>query len=36
MKGFEYLQKELDSMQKQGIFRNLIELKSEQGVKRHD
>ncbi|MGE8079074.1 glycine C-acetyltransferase [Peribacillus loiseleuriae] len=33
MKGFEYLQKELDAMQKQGIFRNLIELKSEQGSK---
>ncbi|MFJ5622029.1 glycine C-acetyltransferase [Peribacillus loiseleuriae] len=33
MKGFEYLQKELDAMQKQGIFRNLIELQSEQGSK---
>ncbi|MFJ7976485.1 glycine C-acetyltransferase [Peribacillus sp. NPDC096379] len=33
MKGFEYLQKELDTMQKQGVFRSLIELESEQGSK---
>ncbi|MGX2959342.1 glycine C-acetyltransferase [Peribacillus sp. JNUCC 23] len=33
MKGFEYLQKELDTMQKQDVFRSLIELESEQGSK---
>ncbi|MBN8234525.1 glycine C-acetyltransferase [Halobacillus kuroshimensis] len=33
MKGFEYLQKELDEMQEQGTFRRLIPLESAQGSK---
>ncbi|MYL37656.1 glycine C-acetyltransferase [Halobacillus litoralis] len=33
MKGFEYLQKELDEMQEQGTFRHLIPLESAQGSK---
>ncbi|WP_226578960.1 glycine C-acetyltransferase [Halobacillus litoralis] len=33
MKGFEYLQKELDEMQEQGTFRKLIPLESAQGSK---
>ncbi|TLS37405.1 glycine C-acetyltransferase [Pseudalkalibacillus caeni] len=33
MKGFEYLQKELDEMKEQGVFRNLIPLESPQGSK---
>jgi glycine C-acetyltransferase len=33
MKGFEYLQIELDEMKKQGTFRTLIPLESEQGAK---
>lgn len=31
MKGFEYLQEELDQMQEEGVFRNLIPLESAQG-----
>ncbi|WP_261132977.1 glycine C-acetyltransferase [Bacillus sp. Marseille-Q3570] len=31
MKGFEYLQKELDEMKSEGVFRELIPLESEQG-----
>ena len=33
MKGFEYLQKELDEMQEEGTFRELIPLESAQGSK---
>ncbi|WP_230129466.1 glycine C-acetyltransferase [Bacillus sp. CECT 9360] len=33
MKGFEYLQEELDSMKKAGTFRKLVPLESEQGSK---
>ncbi|MGM7720451.1 glycine C-acetyltransferase [Metabacillus sp. Hm71] len=33
MKGFEYLQSELDEMKKQGTFRTLIPLESDQGAK---
>ncbi|MDQ0216991.1 glycine C-acetyltransferase [Peribacillus cavernae] len=33
MKGFEYLQEELEAMQKAGTFRRLIPLESEQGSK---
>ncbi|SFK28556.1 glycine C-acetyltransferase [Halobacillus dabanensis] len=33
MKGFEYLQKELDDMQQEGTFRELIPLESAQGSK---
>jgi glycine C-acetyltransferase len=33
MKGFEYLQKELDEMQEEGTFRKLIPLESAQGSK---
>lgn len=33
MKGFEYLQKELDEMKEQGTFRKLVPLESEQGSK---
>ncbi|RFU67851.1 glycine C-acetyltransferase [Bacillus sp. V59.32b] len=33
MKGFEYLQDELDSMKKAGTFRKLVPLESEQGSK---
>lgn len=33
MKGFEYLQAELDEMKSQGIFRTLIPLESDQGAK---
>ncbi|KKI92650.1 2-amino-3-ketobutyrate CoA ligase [Bacillus sp. SA1-12] len=33
MKGFEYLQAELDEMKKQGTFRKLIPLESDQGAK---
>ncbi|UOQ42986.1 glycine C-acetyltransferase [Halobacillus salinarum] len=33
MKGFEYLQEELDQMKEQGTFRNLIPLESAQGSK---
>ncbi|WJE17541.1 glycine C-acetyltransferase [Halobacillus sp. ACCC02827] len=33
MKGFEYLQEELDAMQEQGTFRRLIPLESAQGSK---
>ncbi|PLS16755.1 8-amino-7-oxononanoate synthase [Bacillus sp. M6-12] len=33
MKGFEYLQLELDSMRKEGTFRQLVPLESEQGSK---
>lgn len=33
MKGFEYLQKELDGMQQEGTFRELIPLESAQGSK---
>lgn len=31
MKGFEYLQEELDTMKENGVFRSLIDLQSEQG-----
>ncbi|PLT31627.1 glycine C-acetyltransferase [Peribacillus deserti] len=33
MKGFEYLQEELDAMKKEGTFRKLVPLESEQGSK---
>ncbi|RNA69513.1 glycine C-acetyltransferase [Alteribacter keqinensis] len=33
MKGFEYLQEELDSMKAEGIFRSLVPLESDQGAK---
>ncbi|MFY4773970.1 glycine C-acetyltransferase [Metabacillus sp. RGM 3146] len=33
MKGFEYLQRELDEMKEQGTFRKLVPLESEQGSK---
>lgn len=33
MKGFEYLQTELDDMKKGGTFRNLVSLESDQGAK---
>ncbi|WP_096435328.1 glycine C-acetyltransferase [Alteribacter populi] len=33
MKGFEYLQEELQSMKDQGVFRNLVPLESDQGAK---
>ncbi|MGM7701254.1 glycine C-acetyltransferase [Pseudalkalibacillus sp. Hm43] len=33
MKGFEYLQNELDEMRSEGVFRELIPLESEQGSK---
>lgn len=33
MKGFEYLQKELQNMKQEGVFRELIPLQSEQGSK---
>ncbi|MBS2969067.1 glycine C-acetyltransferase [Metabacillus sp. KIGAM252] len=33
MKGFEYLQEELDQMKEQGTFRKLVPLESEQGSK---
>ncbi|MBM7094254.1 glycine C-acetyltransferase [Bacillus sp. H-16] len=33
MKGFEYLQEELDSMKAEGVFRSLVPLESDQGAK---
>ncbi|TXC91879.1 glycine C-acetyltransferase [Metabacillus litoralis] len=33
MKGFEYLQSELDDMKKEGTFRSLVPLESDQGAK---
>ncbi|WP_408011045.1 glycine C-acetyltransferase [Pseudalkalibacillus sp. A8] len=33
MKGFEYLQEELDQMKSEGVFRELIPLESEQGAR---
>ncbi|MBM7603240.1 glycine C-acetyltransferase [Metabacillus crassostreae] len=33
MKGFEYLKTELDNMKKEGTFRNLVPLESDQGAK---
>ncbi|WP_110112756.1 glycine C-acetyltransferase [Bacillus sp. CGMCC 1.16541] len=33
MKGFEYLQEELDQMKKEGTFRQLVSIESEQGSK---